>query len=98
VLLDVQAAIYDQQLEGEALRSMVLRFAARQHVRDVMVNGRWTVREGRSTMLDEAGLVAELRAQIAGQDRAVRQISAMQVQGLAPYLRRFYRGWNAPDD
>ncbi|MCG8350635.1 MAG: amidohydrolase family protein, partial [Chloroflexales bacterium] len=32
VLLDVQAAIYDQQLEGEALRSMVLRFAARQHV------------------------------------------------------------------
>jgi cytosine/adenosine deaminase-related metal-dependent hydrolase len=94
VLYDLGATVYDERMEGEQLRSCLLRLLSRQHVQGVMINGRWVVRAGRNVTLDEAALVAELRAQIAAQPPAHERSIRYSAQAIAPYLRRFYQTWN----
>ncbi len=75
-------------------RDVLLRRANRTHVRHVMVNGEWVVRDGRSTRIDEGALLAEVRAALehaASQPRRETEIA----RTLAPYVRNFYSNWDA---
>jgi cytosine/adenosine deaminase-related metal-dependent hydrolase len=71
----------------------LLRRADARHVAHVMVGGRWVVREGRSTTLDERAIVAALRAELAAQTDAPERPMAQAAQALGPFIRRFYAGW-----
>ena len=75
---------------AERVPALLLRSASRQHVADVMVNGNWIVRDGRSTMQDEAAVVAEIRAQLATGNAGERRQAALDAHALAPWLRQFY--------
>lgn len=77
----------------QAIISLLLRRASRRHVRHVMAHGRWVVRDGRATTLDEDAILAELCARVAAQDDTMQQHSALAAQALAPYIRRFYASW-----
>lgn len=80
---------------------LLLRSVSHRNVRHVMVGGRWVVRDGRSARLDEAGLVAELRADLARQAAKAPGTGAGAARRLAPLIRRFYAGWEAsslPED
>lgn len=44
---------------------LLLRRAKREHVRHVMVHGKWVVRDGRPTLVDEEACVAAMRDELA---------------------------------
>ena len=77
-----------------AIDQLLLRRAARQHVRDVMVNGEWVVRDGRATRVDEPQVRAALLAQLERKESRSAEQLALARQ-LAPYLRRYYATWEA---
>lgn len=99
VLLDWQAVRGRWSPEGypalpDAL-GFLLHRAAQPHIRHVMVNGAWVVREGRCITLDEDALADEIRLDLARQLHASgRADLGRAAQSLAPYLRRFYAGWD----
>ncbi len=68
------------------LPEFFLRRANRTHVRHVMVNGEWYLRDGRHTRLNEAALNQAVREELASQ--LVPSPSA-----LGPYVRDFYASW-----
>ena len=72
---------------------MLLRHATHQHVKHVMVGGRWVVRDRLCQTLNEAIIRSALFEQIAKQDRTAQQEQAAAAQTLAKYLRRFYTEW-----
>lgn len=72
----------------------LLRRAARQHVRHVMVNGEWVVRDGRSTRLDEVEVIAALREDLNRYNLEDLAQAGAAARALAPYLRRFYTTWD----
>lgn len=80
----------------EDFESFLLRRASREHVRDVMVNGAWIVRDGRSTRLDEAAVVAAMREDFERQwrDRHLDAQAEMLAARLLGEVRRFYAGWD----
>lgn len=55
-------------------------------VRDVMVAGRWVVRNGRITTVDEAALLAEVRALAADSREEIRAMNSAAAK-LEPYYR-----------
>lgn len=71
----------------------LLRRANASQVAHVMVNGRWVVRDGQSTTLDEKNIVAAIRDELNAQTGAAQQPQAVAARALAPYLRRFYAAW-----
>jgi 5-methylthioadenosine/S-adenosylhomocysteine deaminase len=72
---------------------VLLRRANRTHVRHVMVNGEWVVREGHPTRIDETSLLTEVRTALRNAYRQeCHDLVAAQV--LAPHVRRFYAGWD----
>jgi cytosine/adenosine deaminase-related metal-dependent hydrolase len=73
---------------------ILLRGATHQHVRQVMVNGRWVVRDGKSTTLDEAEIVAGIKENLARQNGEDRRKALIAARTLAPHLRRFYASWD----
>jgi cytosine/adenosine deaminase-related metal-dependent hydrolase len=74
----------------EYLATLLLHRAARRHVRQVMVNGRWVVKDGQCITLDEAEITTALHANLSRN----RQENPQHFQLLAPYLRRFYAQWD----
>ncbi|NJM07903.1 amidohydrolase family protein [Candidatus Gracilibacteria bacterium] len=94
VLIDINDILLDSQLEGEALREALLRTISSRHVRDVMVGGRWALRNGVATKLDETALRAEVRQQLAQPRDPHYQQALFTAQGLSGYIRRFYKSWN----
>ncbi len=74
---------------------LLLRRATREHVRDVMVAGEWVVRGGRSTRIDEAALLDEVRADLVRAASSQSDQGIQAARALAPYLRRFYAHWEA---
>lgn len=90
VLLDWDAVKGDwcpPSFPSEAhLPEFFLRRAESAHVRHVMVNGEWMLRDGKHTQLDEAEV-----------NRAVREAFASQpppvISELAQYIRQFYARW-----
>lgn len=73
----------------------LLRRANRTHVRQVMINGVWRLRDGRVLGVDEAAIVAairdELARQLGGGDFGRR---FEREQAVLPYLRSFYAAWD----
>jgi cytosine/adenosine deaminase-related metal-dependent hydrolase len=97
VLLDrrgVEGIWAAPQIEPAAL---LLRRGRRDHVRHVLVGGRWVVRDGRTTALDEQALHAEIREGLqhwaASQDPA-QAAGAAAARTLAESIRRFYALWD----
>lgn len=74
---------------------LLLRRATRQHVREVMVAGEWVVRAGRSTRIDEAALLDEVRAELERSATGRAEQGIRTARTLAPYLRQFYASWDA---
>jgi cytosine/adenosine deaminase-related metal-dependent hydrolase len=74
---------------------VLLRRANRTHVRHVMVNGEWVVRDGRSTRIDEAALAAEVRAVLQHYADGHKSHGLETARILAPHVRHFYSGWDA---
>ncbi len=83
--------------EKALLAEVMLRGASRRHVRHVMVNGRWAIREGRSTTLDERDIVSQLRANLRGQSGTDQTASLEVARALVPAVRAFYAGWDAAE-
>jgi 5-methylthioadenosine/S-adenosylhomocysteine deaminase len=77
----------------ELLPALLVRGASRRHVRDVMVGGRWIVREHRSTCVDEHDIADRLRENLARQANASRSSDAARVAELA---RALYTQWGDP--
>lgn len=98
VLLDQRALLGawapDDYLSRVAAADVVLRRANRQHVRHVMVNGRWVVWDGRAQTLDEEAIATAIRSELARQGDAAEHPAAQAVRALAPYLRAFYATWD----
>jgi cytosine/adenosine deaminase-related metal-dependent hydrolase len=67
VVIDMRFAALDLSLRLEHLSADVLHLATREHVRHVMCNGEWVVRDGRSVRLDEAALLHEIRLAVRSQ-------------------------------
>jgi 5-methylthioadenosine/S-adenosylhomocysteine deaminase len=72
----------------------LLRRASGHHIRHVMVGGEWVVRDGQSTRIDEAEVVAALREELNRYDLTTLEQNAAAARALAPYLRRFYASWD----
>lgn len=87
VLLDLDFVPCDvSTIAGDALTAYVLHLSTRQHVRRVMVNGEWVVRDGRAVRLDEAALRAEIVASL----RALARPQNEQISSLLRHIQLFY--------
>ena len=75
--------------------TLLLRRAQAGHVRHVMVNGAWRLRDGKATGVDEEAIAAALAEELTRIDGAELAQRAAAAQTLAPYLRRFYREFGA---
>ncbi len=73
---------------------LLLRWASRQQVKHVLVNGEWVVRDGQSTRLDEAEVIAAIREDLKSYDPAALAQASSVTKALGPYLRRFYATWD----
>ncbi len=87
VLIDLDAGVLGFDLPSDQVIEQMLHLAARQHVRHVMVNGEWAVRDGRSVRVDEAALRAEIAADVRRQTRHQDE----HIARLAAHVRQFYR-------
>ncbi|HAJ37402.1 MAG TPA: amidohydrolase [Chloroflexi bacterium] len=96
VLLDWQGLVGVWMSPLASPVDVLLRRANRTHVRHVMVNGEWVVRAGRATRIDEAALIAEVRAALHRASRH-EQHGLGVAQLLAPHVRRFYASWDAAE-
>lgn len=93
VVLDLDDPAY-QPLNGAA-RQMVWSETGRA-VRDVIVEGRVVVRDGRCTGVDEAALREELAALMPGFRRDVERVRAEREPLLPWYREAHRRAWRAP--
>ena len=75
-----------------SLLARFLREVKRQHIKQVMVGGRWVFQEGRSLNIDEKDIQKNLWEKIACSWQPEKN---KQTPGkfLAPYIRRFYSQW-----
>jgi cytosine/adenosine deaminase-related metal-dependent hydrolase len=97
VLVDWRAAVGFWTPDADyavSFADVLLRRANRTHVRHVMANGEWVIRDGRSTRADEDELTAALHEALAQADRATLRERAAQIARLATYLRAFYATWD----
>jgi cytosine/adenosine deaminase-related metal-dependent hydrolase len=99
ILLDWQSAVGFWTPDANyavSFADVLLRRANRSHVRHVMANGEWVIRDGQSTQADEAALAEELREALAGVNRDLMRQRAAQLAALGKSLRAFYADWDAP--
>ncbi len=74
----------------ELVPAFLLRRAKREHVRHVMVGGKWRVMDGEPVDIDVDAVEREIYARLSFADSPLSP-------ELAPYLRNFYGSW-ADDD
>lgn len=99
VLVDWEAVCHPWISPLPSTADVLLRKASRQHVRHVMVNGDWKLRDGRATDVDEDALAAAIAEELNRYAPAELAAQAAAAQALAPYLRRFYAAWEpAPSE
>lgn len=72
----------------------LLRRGKREHIRHVMVNGEWKIRDGRSTQLNEEDIAAAIRTELQAYSPAAVAEKAAAADAVIPYLRRFYAAWD----
>ncbi|MCB0212692.1 MAG: amidohydrolase family protein [Anaerolineae bacterium] len=99
VLLDWQAVRGDWAPDGypapAGLLEFLLRKANRSHVRHVMINGEWSIRDGQSSRVDTAAITQEIKTALTRQTITNPPEIARTARALAPYLRQFYAHWEA---
>jgi 5-methylthioadenosine/S-adenosylhomocysteine deaminase len=93
VLLDWRAVQSGFVLHHADPADLLLRRASRAHVRHVMIDGAWVVRDGVSCRLDEADLVRRIQADLDRPPSAEERRQGEAARALVPYVRRFYAGW-----
>jgi cytosine/adenosine deaminase-related metal-dependent hydrolase len=86
------AGAHDLTHALQLLPQLLLRGASRRHVRDVMINGTWVVRDARSTRLDEQAIADRLREKLSH----LRAPTSVELSALEAHVRAFYRGWGDP--
>jgi cytosine/adenosine deaminase-related metal-dependent hydrolase len=86
---------HEQTTDAERLTALIIQRGGVRSVRDVLIGGRWVVRDGTVLGVDLPTLTAQLTAEAAQIPTAAAQQNATQAQALAPYLRRFYAAWEA---
>ena len=95
VLVDLDFSPLDFVSDANGLKESLLRLASRRHVRHVMTNGEWKVRDGKHTHLNEAELQAEIVSQLKLQPRPGQHQSLKDAKMLAHYVREFYSHWDS---
>lgn len=89
ILIDLSFSVLD--LTADAHRAMapalLLRLATSRHVRDVMVNGEWSVRSGQHVRLSEADLLDQIKRDFAAQDVPAMQRRLEDARRIAPHAR-----------
>lgn len=73
---------------------ILLRSVTQKHVKQVMVNGQWVVKDGVCTTLDEEEIVAEIHKDLAKQSAEERRKAISVARTLAPYIREYYATWD----
>jgi len=97
LVLGLDFSVLDLAAQPEHVAPALLHLATRAHVRHVMCNGEWVVREGRLTRLDEAALRAEITSQVRAQSRVEPDDRRAMLRQLAERgLRRMAGERNAP--
>jgi cytosine/adenosine deaminase-related metal-dependent hydrolase len=90
-LIDLSFSVID--LAGDAHLAMtpalLLRLASSRHVRDVMVNGEWSVRAGRHVRLDEQALLDAIKRDFYTQDAPAMQQRLEEARRIAPHVRNW---------
>jgi 5-methylthioadenosine/S-adenosylhomocysteine deaminase len=74
------------------LPELLLRNVSHRNVRHVMIDGRWVVRSGASTGVDESEIMTALRDDL----RSHRSTQTSWMAALGPRVREFYAGWRSP--
>lgn len=95
VLVDLDFSMLDFVSDDEGLLDSLLRLASRRHVKHVMANGEWMVRDGKHTRLDEHELRAEIAEQLKRQPRPGRHTAMKDSKIVAQHVRQFYRQWES---
>ena len=73
---------------------VLLRSVTSQHVKHVMVNGRWVVEDGVCTTMDEAEIIAGIQKDLAKQSAEDRRKAISTARTFAPYIRAYYASWD----
>lgn len=78
----------------DLLETWLLQFARKEHVEHVMINGKWVVRDGNATGLDQAALETVLKEQLASLDPEMLEKTRYKIGQLQPYIRSYYASWD----
>jgi cytosine/adenosine deaminase-related metal-dependent hydrolase len=91
ILIDLNFSVIDLTVDmyREMLPALLLRLASSRHVRDVMVNGEWSVRDGRHVRLDESQLLKQIKREFAAQDAPAMQMRLDEARRIAPHIRNW---------
>ena len=90
VLLDLNFSIWNYVEDATGLVEALLRLASRQHVRHVMANGEWVVRDGQHAHLNERELLDHIADELRRQPRPHQNAALSAATAIAPFLKRFY--------
>jgi len=77
---------------------LLLRRASHTHVLHVLAAGRWVVRDGHATTLDETALKNNLHDLLATQPPPKTARPQAESAHLAPAIRHFYSTWDREND
>jgi cytosine/adenosine deaminase-related metal-dependent hydrolase len=94
VLVDLNFSVLDltAQTHRAMLPALLLRLADSRHVRDVMVNGEWSVRDGKHARLDETQLLEQIQREFAAQDAPAMKKRLDEARRIAPHVRTWLDG------
>lgn len=94
VLLDYDALQGTWYLPGSNPADVLLHKGTRSHVKHVMVNGEWSLRDGESAKVNEAVVITIIREQLNEQMKNPAQKEfAHSAKLLEPYIRKYYGEW-----
>ena len=82
---------------ADAVNAVVYRGKS-AHVDTVLINGEVVLRGGRSAMVDEDAVTAELREQLSRSIEPETQATRGMAARLLPYIHQFYDDWSIPSD
>jgi 5-methylthioadenosine/S-adenosylhomocysteine deaminase len=73
---------------------VLLQHGTRHHVKHVMVNGQWVVKDGKALRLDEDEVVSTIQQQLSSQKNDLAQRTLMDsLNKLTPHIKKYYQGW-----
>jgi len=90
VLLDLDFSIWDYVEDTTGLVEALLNLTSRQHVRHVLANGEWVIRDGQHSRLNERELLRQISDELRRQPRPHQSSTVSAAAAVAPFLKRFY--------